>query len=140
MEFNNYNPKEEAISLGLTVAKVNFGVVKSFLLDKIIYLNTNLSETEQRCALTYEIVHYIWSKFSNVEGVAWHSKNVEDILRQQAARKLISAEALYSLLEKGFDLQEIAEELNVNKDVLVYYFKYCRAKITHEKILIIILH
>jgi hypothetical protein len=128
MKEYSYNPFEEARNLGLTIKFAGFKKLNSFLIEKVVYLRENMNRIEKRCSLTYEIVHFNWIIYSKQNQTFYHSKKVEDILRQQTARKLICPDKLYKLMESNYDHNTILEELEVTNDVLVNYFKYCKIK------------
>ncbi len=128
----NYNPKDEADLLGLKIKYLSFKRLNSFLIEKVIYLRKSMNHIEKRCALTYEIVHYLWNNCNGNEKKLWHSKNVEEILKQQTARKLVCPDRLKKLLETRSDIDEISRELEVTNEILFYYLKYCKSKVLYE--------
>ncbi len=123
-----YDPKKEAKALGLKVRLIDFKRLNSFLTESVIYLKKNLSKIEARCCLTYEVVHYTRGHFNANGFCSGHSKEEDEIIRQETAKKLIPAARLYELLESCSSIDEIAYELKVTNEVLAYYFKYCRSK------------
>lgn len=126
MKDYKYNPFEEAKALGLTVKNLSFKKLNSFLIEKVIYLRQNMTRIEKRCTMTYEIVHYLWKKCENNK-TAWHSSNVEEILKQQAARKLVCQNHLNELIAKQSSIDEITKELEVTTETLMYYYKYLKS-------------
>lgn len=121
-----YDPTAEAVFLGL---KVNFFKLKkmnSFILEKIVYLRENMNKIEKRCSLTYEIVKYLWNKYNRMEEEFWHSNNVENILKQQTARKLVCPDKFAELYNNNVSIEEMEQELEVTKEYLMHYINYCK--------------
>lgn len=119
-----YNPLEEARFLGLKVKCLSFKKLNSFLLEKVIYLRESMCRIEKRCAVTYEIVNYLWQGYNGPEKNGWHSENVEVILKQQAARKLVCPDKFQELSQNNSSLDEMLQELEVTKEYLMYYLNY----------------
>ena len=121
-----YNPEEEAKYLGLKISFIKLKKLNSFILEKIIYLRENMNKAEKRCSLTYEVVKYAWNKYNHFEQAGWHSKNVENIIKQQTARKLISPVEFDKLYQNKVSFDEMEEELEVTKEYLLHYLNYCK--------------
>ncbi|MHA7293904.1 ImmA/IrrE family metallo-endopeptidase [Arthrobacter sp. HLT1-21] len=77
-----------------------------------IYMEERLTAREQRCVLTHELVHV----FAGHTGT--QPETVEESVRQETARILISHEALSSTLRRSRSVAEIAEDLDVTVLVL----------------------
>lgn len=123
-----YCPQDEANAKGIAVKFMNFKILNSFLTKSIIYLRESMGQIEKRCALTHELVHHSRNHF-DVKGLCpGHSDDEEVLIRHETAKKLIPANRLYQLMESCMSYEQIAKELNVTKDVLNDYFKYCRSK------------
>jgi hypothetical protein len=121
-----YDPAEEACFLGLKVHLLKLKRLNSFILEKVVYLRENMDRVEKRCSLTYEIVKYLWNKYNRIESECWHSQNVEKIIKQQAARKLVCPEKFDKLYHNKVSLEEMEKELEVTKEYLLHYMRYCK--------------
>jgi hypothetical protein len=123
---NFYDPKEEAQFLGLKVNFLKLKRLNSFILEKVIYLRENMNKIEERCSLTYEVVRYVWNKYSYLEQRGWHSRSVENILKQQTARKLVCPSRFDELYQDKVSFDEMEKELQVTKEYLLHYVNYCK--------------
>lgn len=128
MKKDLYNPLEEANSKGIMVKLANFKKLNSFLTKSVIYLRDSMNSIEKRCALAYELVHHSRNHFDSNLICICHSIEEEAIIRQEAAKKLVSCSRLYELMESCSTFEEIADELKVTKEVLNDYFNYCKTR------------
>jgi len=128
MEQSLYDPYLEAKSSGIKVKLIDFKRINSLLVQSVVYLRKSMNKIEKRCSLTYELVHYSRGHL-NVTGICEkHTLKEEDIIRQETANRLINGTRIYFLIESCSSMDVIARELQVTKDVIYDYFKYCKAK------------
>lgn len=123
MEENFYDPYTEAKVNGLKVKFIDFKKINSFLTKSVIYLRLSMNKIEKRYTLTYELVHLSRNHSDFCEG---HSLEEEEIIRQETAKKLIQGTRFSILIESSYSLDKIAKELQITKEVIYDYFKYCR--------------
>lgn len=77
-----------------------------------IWLDDRLTETEQRCALTHELVHVDFGH------VGHQPESIERKVRERTARLLIPFERLYRVRHWQGRPDTLAEDLEVTPDVL----------------------
>jgi hypothetical protein len=128
MEEGQYNPYLEAKTHGIKVKLINFKRMNSLLIQSVVYLRKSMNKIEKRCRLTYELVHYS-RKHSNPANIyEVHTEIEEDIIRQETANRLINGAKIYFLLESSYSIDKIAEELQVTKEVIYDYYRYCKMR------------
>jgi|GEM_PF-1092779 len=128
MEESLYDPYLDAKASGIKIKSINFKRINSLLIQSVIYLRKSMNKIEKRCSLTYELVHYS-RKHSSLLGICiGHTSQEEDIIRQETANRLINGTKIYFLIESCTSTDRIAEELQVTKEVIYDYFKYCKSK------------
>jgi len=123
MQKDLFNPYLEAKKQGIKVKFLDFKKLNSFLTNSVIYLRINMNKIEKRYCLTYELVHLSRNHSDFCEG---HSIEEEEIIREETAKKLIQGTSFSILIESSYSLDKIAKELQITKDVIYDYFKYCR--------------
>ena len=127
MEESLYDPYLEAKSSGIKIKFINFKRINSLLAQSVVYLRKSMNKIEKRCRLTYELVHYSRGHSNSIGICIGHTVYEEDIIRQETANKLINGTRIYFLMENSSSMEVIAKELQVTKDVIYDYFKYCKA-------------
>uniref|UniRef100_A0AAU8B0J8 IrrE N-terminal-like domain-containing protein n=1 Tax=Dulem virus 32 TaxID=3145750 RepID=A0AAU8B0J8_9CAUD len=80
---------------------------------RTILLRISLSEVRARCVLAHEIVHA-----ERGTAPAWARAREEAVVSAEAARRLISLDALAEALAWSLSLSEVAEELAVDRPTL----------------------
>lgn len=124
MEEEFFNPYLEAKRTGLKVKLINFKKINSLLVKSVVYLRKNMNKIEKRCSLTYELIHYSRCHNGITAICQGHTRQEEDIIRQETANKLIPEARFYYLLEKCYSLDTISQELQVTKEVIFDYLLY----------------
>lgn len=130
MEENLFDPYEKAKESGIKVKLIDFKKINSLLAKSVVYLRKSMNKIEKRCSLTYELVHYSRGHIGFCEG---HSVQEEDSIRRETAHILIQGSRLYILIESCTPMDKIAQELQVTKDIIYDYFKYCRTGSVNEE-------
>ncbi|MDD3012959.1 MAG: hypothetical protein PHC34_04580 [Candidatus Gastranaerophilales bacterium] len=128
MEQSLYDPYLEAKVSGIKVRFICFKKINSLLVQSVVYLRKSMNKIEKRCRLTYELVHYSRGHLTLTGLCEGHTAQEEDKIRQETANRLIKGTKLCFLIESCISMDKIAEELQVTKDVIYDYFKYCKVK------------
>jgi hypothetical protein len=124
MEEDLFNPYLEAKRAGIKVRLINFKKINSLLVKSVVYLRKNMNRIEKRCCLTYELVHHSRGHVGIIAISQGHSRQEEDIIRHETANKLIPETRFYHLIENCYSIDNIAQELQVTKEVIYDYLKY----------------
>lgn len=83
---------------------------------QVIWLDRSLGQVGRRCTLAHELVHA--ERNDEACGTEWHEEKQERLVDREAARRLISLDALVDALLWTLDDAELADELWVDLDTL----------------------